>query len=173
MGYHVETQTSGKRRHTNTKKTKTGKTSLLQLIYKHWWHLIFNIVIFHHDYFPQSPSTTKKFLSILENTDTSHRDIVRSMITVIITTQPLLPLKRLVNYKPFRKQMRFSSHYHISGYHLQRVVMSIGSKPADKLVPNHCHSPRMQDSSWEHQGMIDRIIVSFFATPFWIFLYVI
>ena len=32
--------------------------------------------------------------------------------------------------------------------------MSIGSKPADKLVQCHCHSPHMQDSSWEQLGMI-------------------
>lgn len=31
--------------------------------------------------------------------------------------------------------------------------MSIGSKPADKPVPCHFHNPRMEDSSWELQGM--------------------
>lgn len=52
--------------------------------------------------------------------------------------------------------MRFSGH-HISGYHLQKVVTSIGSKPADKLVPNCCHSLHMQDNSWEHLGMIQQV----------------
>lgn len=32
--------------------------------------------------------------------------------------------------------------------------MSIGSKPADKLVPYHCHNRHMQGRSWELQGMI-------------------
>ncbi len=34
--------------------------------------------------------------------------------------------------------------------------MSIGSKPADKLVPCHSHSHRMQDSSRELQCMIQQ-----------------
>lgn len=32
--------------------------------------------------------------------------------------------------------------------------MSIGSKPADKLVPCHCHNHRMQGRSWELRGRI-------------------
>ena len=35
--------------------------------------------------------------------------------------------------------------------------MSIGSKPADKLVQFHCHSLHMQDSSWELLGMIQEV----------------
>lgn len=52
--------------------------------------------------------------------------------------------------------MRFRSH-HISGYHLHRVVISICSKPADKLVPFHCHKHRIQDSSLELQGMVQQV----------------
>lgn len=35
--------------------------------------------------------------------------------------------------------------------------MSIGSKPADKLVRNHCHTLHMLDNSKELQGMTQQL----------------
>lgn len=49
--------------------------------------------------------------------------------------------------------------HHISGYQLRVCQFSIGSKPADKLVPRHFHSHHREDSSWEERGMILREVV--------------
>lgn len=101
----------------------------------------------------QSPST--RVLINIRDTASYFRQKQEARQLLIKHTD-IATIKRLViTNKPFRNKNLDGSVVSVSVVTIARVVssLSIGSKPADMLVPNHYRSPRMQDSSWELQGM--------------------